>query len=216
MLVTKLFSLAVLWLVALAAVLIGQPPAATNAALSGVSSAIDVTYVVPWVKSGKVFHQKCDFLDGRFDVVVYKSKEGKCYFIPGRIDSMNIMIENEIKKSDATRFLEKYMTSFIQSMLSTPMASSIIITESYVKNMDAAERSIAEPYIINEKNPYISNTKDITISENEWVLNIYVITDFGAIESWSVSGTIDPLIITTFCRKIIKPNGTFRKVERIK
>jgi hypothetical protein len=195
------------------ALLMGSPSVKSKASAE-VSKGFDITFVFPWIKSGKILHQKCDFLHGRFDAMIYETKDGRHFYLQGRMDSMNIVLAGEVKKEDALQFLETKMTDFIQALMSDPIASSWLVTENYVQGMPADEQEILKPYIINEKKPYVSNKKDMTVSQNEWVMNLNVATKYGAIESWSISGTVDPLVINTFCRKIIKPRGTLRELKK--
>jgi len=174
-----------------------------------VSAGKDVTIAFPWVKSGKILQQRCDFLFGQFDTLVYETKDGKYFCLQGRIDTMNMVLANEVRKEDALQFLEKAMTSFVHDILSYPLASNSIITEGYIKN-HADDQKILQPYIISEPHPFVSNTKNLTVSENAWIMNFNVATKLGAIEAWLISGTVDPLAITAFSRKIIKPNGTLK------
>jgi len=172
-----------------------------------VSAAEDITIAVPWVKSGKVLVQKGDFLYGPLSVLLYKDKDGKYLCLTGRIDTMNSVLANEVKKEDARQFLEKQMTEFIYDALSYPVASNTIITEGYV-NLHEKDKEVLKPYAISEIHPFATNTKNMKVTGNTWTININVATRLGAIEAWVVSGTVDPLTITAFSKTILKPNGT--------
>jgi len=182
-----------------------NPPAVTDGE--------DVTFYWKWVKSGKVFMQKGYFPAGEdYSILVYKTKDGEYFYLSGCMDSMNVMLAKEVKKEEALQFLEKEMTAFIHDILRPPTAGSAIITKRYVETTGVDfGRKILEPYIIDKEEPYVPyvpNKKIVTVEGNKWTINLNVRTKYGAIEAWLISGTVDPLRITTFNKNILKPEGT--------
>ena len=168
------------------------------------SDGRDITYTLPWVKSGKVFQQNCRIARVYYDIAAYKTPEGDYFFLPGCMNAMNIMLAREMnsdmKKDEAVQFLEKSMVAFIQKMLSTPFASSAIINEDYIKTTSINDQKILRPFI--------SGKNNLAVKDNTWTINFNVRTKYGAIESWSISGTVEPLRITSYCKNILKLGRT--------
>jgi hypothetical protein len=60
-------------------------PSVKSEASAEVSKGFDITFVFPWIKSGKILHQKCDFFHGRFDAIIYETKDGRHFYLQGRM-----------------------------------------------------------------------------------------------------------------------------------
>jgi len=198
----KTFLYVILNAITLGNVLPGAAPSIEHAAGSTASVPVDITYTFSWVKSGTVYHQMCDFITERLNVLIYKANDGKLYYLLGKIDSMNIMLAGEVSKENARIFLEKDMTDFIKCMLSNSAHSGKIVTESYFRARDMDEQKILQQYVLGENN--------LSITGNEWMINLNVITREGGIEAWTTTGTVSPLAISMFSRKLVKPGGTIR------
>ena len=120
------------------------------------------------------------------------------------------MLSNEVMKEDAVAFLmDKRMARFIKSMFSYSGKGSSLLTERSIRNWDANEKKILQKYNLDLENL-------IVIKENDWIININVEIENGAIEKWTASGTVDPLAVGAFSKTLIAPGGTLKKIVYVR
>jgi len=157
------------------------------------------TDLSPLLKSGKVMWQLY-FIHGRFSVKFYKTLGGDYLYLPLRMDSINEMLADRASKESAAHYIEKHMSFFVRTLFSDPVSRNNNITERYVADKSAEDKKILQQYILSGKN--------VTVDGNKWQATFNMATEKGAIEAWSISGTVEPLAVTAFSKTLLKPNGT--------
>jgi hypothetical protein len=175
-----------------------------NEAMAGL---YDISFDYPWVRQGKVFSKGVGFPDGRiYGITVYMDRDGNYFFVQSQMESINVMFSNEVMKEGAVAFLmDKRMARFIESMFSYSGKGSSLLTERSIRNWDANEKNILQKYNLDLDNLVI-------IKDNDWIININVKIENGAIEKWTVSGTVDPLAVGAFSKTLVAPGGTLKKI----
>jgi hypothetical protein len=163
--------------------------------------ATDITFAFPWVKNGKVFSQRFKTIHEDLVVYFYKSKNGEYYYLRDQMESLNVMLANEVGKENAVNFLnDKKMIDFIKDMFSDPVIGSILLTERFIEGKNADEKKILQKYNLNGKH--------LSVNGNDWVMKINIITKNGSVESWTVSGMVNPLAVNMFSKTLREPSGT--------
>jgi len=157
------------------------------------------TDLSPLLKSGKVMWQLY-FIHGRFSVRFYKTPGGDYLYLPLRMDSMNKMLADRVSKESAAQYIEKNLSFIARSLFSDPVSRNNNITERYVVGKSAEDKKILQQYIL--------SGKSVAVDENKWQATFNMATEKGAIETWSISGTVEPLAVTAFSKTLRKPNGT--------
>lgn len=111
-----------------------------------------------------------------------------------------MMLACEVAEDKATVFLKKEMASFVKTMLEDPAVKSSQITGQLIKSYNSSDMKIIGKYEL--------TGESVIIKENEWTAIINVVTQHGAIESWTAIGTIKPLAVGTFSKALLEPHGT--------
>jgi hypothetical protein len=170
-------------------------------------NARDVTYVYPWLKHGALIVQYNESILGKNSTIFYKSKTGEYLLLSGNMESINALLRDEVgnSRSSSMQFLESNMKDVLVDLMAIP--TSYHINNGYIQTgFNAKEKEILRRYVSNSSP---------RVTENKWEIEINVVTKYGAIEKWIVTGKVSPLTLEAFCREILMPNGTLKKFSYI-
>jgi hypothetical protein len=169
---------------------------------------MDITFVYPWVKQGKVLFQNLRTTSVDYGILLYMDKDGKWHYLRCQPEAINLMLASEVEKEGDLDFLSDEKTvAFFKTMFSDPAISSNLITNHFIGSRSADEKKLLQKYNMDREN--------LTIRENNWIIDIYVETKSGAIENWTISGTVTPLAVGTFSKTLIAPSGTVKETIHV-
>lgn len=176
-------------------------------------------YLNAFVKHGKLLYQETSLNSGGFFTYLYQNPAGKWFMLQSNITGINEFFRSEIDTKEARdKFLSRAtMTVFLKDNITSNRAVVLNCSKADLPNepiwvprdkpMDQKVRHKLQSYYLD------FDQLAPVITGNLWTLKFNTFTDLGGVEAWETTGTVNPLQITSFTRRVAEADGTFPPIQ---
>ncbi len=157
----------------------------------------------PTIAPGRMVFRSLTVVGKEIGFYTYKSNAGREVVLSGQIDSVNLLLDEQVPTAKIPSFLTATLSKLVAATMGATPASVIEI--GHVRGYEAEHR----PELAKRLGEYVTRTFEPVVTSARWQLEFNVMSDEGGVEHWAVSGTVAPFHIDSFNRRMLVRDGTF-------
>jgi len=170
-----------------------------------------------WVKHGKVVCQTISFHSGKFYIYVYRSPTGNWSLLHDNIVGINDFLREEIYTKELTdKFIQgKDLVGLL--FYNMGARNTTPITDEYMQDIEERYGNHKKPWgdwsddALRAKLKGYALPSLTVVKDNQWTLELNLLTEPGGMEHWLYKGTVYPLQVKSYTRELAEPDGSFPK-----